>query len=171
MKPCMNLVKIRIFFTKSGHGQTYQNYEQPPQTSQNLYFQSHFFVFKIGQIFQKKISMKNYAQFLLALFIILVGLMMTRFSEKCLFLLDAYVVSCPTWSKNLGRTLVTIFHVNLLSQIWPEFFQSAGPGFVLAVAQIVIGSSWVSPIRHFQKKCWFLYHILQENIGAHIWRL
>ena len=26
--------------------------------------------------------------------------------EKCLFPLDAYMVSCPTWSKNLGRTLV-----------------------------------------------------------------
>ena len=55
MKPCMHLVEISIFFTKSCHRQTYQNYEQPPQTSQNLYFQSHFFVFKIGQIFQKKI--------------------------------------------------------------------------------------------------------------------
>mgnify|MGYP001444650994 CR=1 FL=1 len=32
------------FFTKSCHLQTYQNYEQPPQTSQNSYFQSHFSV-------------------------------------------------------------------------------------------------------------------------------
>ena len=38
MKPCMCLVEISIFFTKSCHRQTYQNYEQPPQTSQNLYF-------------------------------------------------------------------------------------------------------------------------------------
>ena len=30
----------------------------------------------------------------------------TSFSEKCLFPLDAYVVSCPTRSKNLERTLV-----------------------------------------------------------------
>ena len=36
-----------------------------------------------------------------ALFIILISLILTRFSE-----LDAYMVSCPTWSKNLGRTLV-----------------------------------------------------------------
>ena len=35
------------------------------------------------------------------LFIILVILTMTRFSEKCLFPLEAYVVSCRTWSKNL----------------------------------------------------------------------
>ena len=35
------------------------------------------------------------------LFIILVSLTMT-----CLFPLDAYMVSCPTWSKNLGRTLM-----------------------------------------------------------------
>ena len=33
------------FFTKLSHHQTYQNYEQPPQTSQNSYFQSHFSVF------------------------------------------------------------------------------------------------------------------------------
>ena len=26
------------FFTKSCHRQTYQNYEQPPQSLQNLYF-------------------------------------------------------------------------------------------------------------------------------------
>ena len=30
------------FFTKSCHRQTYQNYEQPPQSLQNLCFQSHF---------------------------------------------------------------------------------------------------------------------------------
>ena len=35
-------------FTKSCHRQTYQNYEQLPQTSQNSYFQSHFSVLKIG---------------------------------------------------------------------------------------------------------------------------
>ena len=43
------------FFTKSCHHQTYQNYEQPPRTSQNWYFQSNFSVLKIGQIFPKKI--------------------------------------------------------------------------------------------------------------------
>ena len=47
------------FFTKWSHRQTYQNYEQPPGTSQNSYFQSHFSVSKIDWIFQKKISMKN----------------------------------------------------------------------------------------------------------------
>ena len=47
------------FFTKSCHRQTYQNYEQPPKTFQNSYFQSHFSVLKIGQIFPKKNSMKN----------------------------------------------------------------------------------------------------------------
>ena len=30
------------FCTKSCHRQTYQNYEQPPQSLQNLYFQSFF---------------------------------------------------------------------------------------------------------------------------------
>ena len=42
------------FFTKSCHPRTYQNYEQPPQTSQNSYFQSHFSKLKIGRIFPKK---------------------------------------------------------------------------------------------------------------------
>ena len=31
---------------------------------------------------------------------------MRKFCEKCLFLIDAYMVSCQTWSKNLGRTLL-----------------------------------------------------------------
>ena len=43
-----------------------------------------------------------------ALFIILVSLTMTTFSEKMLFPLDAYMISCPTWWKNLGQTLVHI---------------------------------------------------------------
>ena len=53
MKPGMHLVEISIF-TKSCHRQTDQNYEQPPQTSQNLYFRNHFSVLKIDLIFQKK---------------------------------------------------------------------------------------------------------------------
>ena len=63
------------FFTKSCHRQTYQNYEQPPQTSQNSDFQSHFSVLKIGRIVPIFFSLK-------ALFIILVGLTVTLFSEK-----------------------------------------------------------------------------------------
>ena len=43
---------------------------------------------------------------MLALFIILVGL--TYLVKKCLFPIDAYVVWCPTWSKNLGRYLVWV---------------------------------------------------------------
>ena len=83
------------FFTKSCHRQTYQNYEQPCQTYQNLYFQSHFSVVKIGGIFLKKKFYEKYLtgrptfnktffQFLLARFIILVSLALTRFSEKML---------------------------------------------------------------------------------------
>ena len=47
------------FFTKSCRYQTYQNYEQPPQTYQNSDFQSHFSVSKISQIFPKKCFLKN----------------------------------------------------------------------------------------------------------------
>ena len=39
------------FFNKSSHRQTYQNYEQPPQSLQNLYLQTHFLASKINQIF------------------------------------------------------------------------------------------------------------------------
>ena len=46
MKPCMQLLEISIFFTKSCHHQAYQNHEQPSQTSQNSNFQSHFSVLK-----------------------------------------------------------------------------------------------------------------------------
>ena len=42
------------------------------------------------------------AQLLSALFIILVGLMVTLFSEK----IHMYMVSCPTRAKNLERTLI-----------------------------------------------------------------
>ena len=57
---CMHLSsENKHFFTKSFHRQTCQNYVQPPWTSQNWYFQNHFSLLKIGQIFPKKISMKN----------------------------------------------------------------------------------------------------------------
>ena len=42
------------------------------------------------------------------LFISLVCPMMTWFSEKCLFPLDAYVVLCPTLTKNLWRYLPVV---------------------------------------------------------------
>ena len=48
------------FFAKSCHRRTYQNYEQPPRTSQNSYFQSHFSVLKIGRIFLKKKIYEEY---------------------------------------------------------------------------------------------------------------
>ena len=54
MTPCMQLVEISNFFTKPGHRQTYQNYEHPPQTSQNLYIQSNISVLEIGGLFLKK---------------------------------------------------------------------------------------------------------------------
>ena len=57
------------FFTKSCHRQTYQNYEQPPQTSQNSDFQSYFSVLKIGRIFPKKISVWNIGDQLLLKFL------------------------------------------------------------------------------------------------------
>ena len=44
-------IKNKYFFTKSRHRQTYQNYEQPPQILQNMYFQSHFSASKINGIF------------------------------------------------------------------------------------------------------------------------
>ena len=48
------------------------------------------------------------------LFIILVSLMRSLFSEKCLFPIDALVVWCSTWSKNLGRSLL---NTHLISDV------------------------------------------------------
>ena len=53
----------KYFFTKSCHLQTYQNYEQPPRTSQNSDFQSHmiepFFSLKNRRLtFNKKMVLK-----------------------------------------------------------------------------------------------------------------
>ena len=111
------------FFKKLCHCQTDQNYEQPPRTSQNSYFQDHFSVLKIGRIFPKKILYEEYLTmrptfinflfflkilmfkvlYFLKLRQIFVGsvhnfgtLTMTRFSEKCLCPLDEYMVLCPT---------------------------------------------------------------------------
>ena len=48
------------FFDQVGHETMYafsislSNYEERPRTSQNLYFQSHLSVLKIGQIFPQK---------------------------------------------------------------------------------------------------------------------
>ena len=47
-------------FNKLCHCQAYQNYEQPPRKSLNLYFQSHFSVLKIGRIFPKKKFYEEY---------------------------------------------------------------------------------------------------------------
>ena len=49
------------FFTKLCHRQTYQNYDQPPRTSQNLYFQSQFSLLKIGRILLKKNFYEEYS--------------------------------------------------------------------------------------------------------------
>ena len=51
-------------------------------------------------IIMKVLYSSKFAQFLLALFIILMGLME--------FSLDAYMVSCPFWVKNLKRTLLLV---------------------------------------------------------------
>ena len=53
-------VENKHFFTKSCQRQTFQNYEQPPQSLQNLYFQNHFSVLKIDQIFPKKKFYEEY---------------------------------------------------------------------------------------------------------------
>ena len=52
-------IENKHFFTKSCHHQTYQNYEQPPQSLQNLHFQSHFLGSKINKRFSIFFSVKN----------------------------------------------------------------------------------------------------------------
>ena len=44
------------FFTKKRPRQAYQNYKQPCERPQNSEFLTHFSVSKIGQIFQKKVT-------------------------------------------------------------------------------------------------------------------
>ena len=48
---CIYVLEISIFFTKSCHCQTYQNYEQPPQSLKNLCFQRNLLATRIIQIF------------------------------------------------------------------------------------------------------------------------
>ena len=46
IKPRLHIcIENKHFFNKPFHHQTYKNYEQPPQSLQNLYFQSHFLAY------------------------------------------------------------------------------------------------------------------------------
>ena len=60
IKPCMHLEEISIFSLNHVIVRLTKIYEQPPQTSQNSYFQSHFSVLKIGRIFPKKFFYEEY---------------------------------------------------------------------------------------------------------------
>ena len=53
-------IENKHFFTKSCHRQTYKNYEQPPQSLQNLYFQNLFSASKINRIFLIVFFCKEY---------------------------------------------------------------------------------------------------------------
>ena len=55
----------------------------------------------------------------------MVSLTVTIFSEKCLFLLDAYVVSCPIQSKNIERTLICM-HIPVVLAAKPKFMDEDG---------------------------------------------
>ena len=47
----LHILKISIFSLNHVMVKTYQNYEQPHQSLQNLYFQSHFSASKITEYF------------------------------------------------------------------------------------------------------------------------
>ena len=53
-------IENKHFITKSCHRQTYQSYEQHPQSLQNLFFQSLFLASKISQIFLNCFFCKEY---------------------------------------------------------------------------------------------------------------
>jgi hypothetical protein len=96
-----------------GHHQNYQNYEQPCQTYQNSDFQSNFLV--LVKSFQNKFSMKNIGPtcidmlmfkivlYFLKTYPIVVG-SVNNFGIHDI-VLDTYVVSCPTRTKNIERYL------------------------------------------------------------------
>ena len=52
-------IENKPFFTKYSPRQTYQNYEQPCQRSQNSQFQSHYSMSKIGLMFPKIFSVEK----------------------------------------------------------------------------------------------------------------
>ena len=124
MKPCRYASsQNKHFFTKSFHHKTYQDYEQPPQTSQNSYFQSHFYCWKLVESFTKKISVKNIglrvqhlSNFIFKVFCFLkmwpifvssVHIFgrsdgeIIQWKNRCIL-----VVSCPTQTKNLYWYLI-----------------------------------------------------------------
>ena len=62
--------------------------------------------------------------------------------KKCFFPLDAYMVSCPTWSKNLGRTLINIHQSLLLDKKFPSMTTRASSDII---DQIKAEQSWDEP--------------------------
>ena len=116
----MHLLEISNFFNKKCHPQTNQNYEQSRQKlgtflgnviykswSPNQVFFTEKYFWKDSTNFRHwkmTLKVKKEMQSLTRLFIILVSLTMSLFSET--ISIDALVVWFPTWLKNLGRSLI-----------------------------------------------------------------
>ena len=107
-----------------------------------------FFSERFDQFLTQKITLKlRILRCSRRLFIILVSLTMTWFREKCLFPLDTYMVSCPTWSKNLGRTLLkvpdTYFQFLEVSHAWhlsisyEVLYRCTRCGWLFAIYQVI----------------------------------
>jgi hypothetical protein len=83
------------------------------------------------------------------LFIMLVSLTMSLFSEKCLLPIDAFVIWCPTWSKNLGRSLAK----KIVADEWHSIIQSS---FFILTTQL----PWIHTRRKYLKaNLWFIWEI------------
>ena len=115
------------------------------------------------------------AQFLLALFIILVGLRMTWYvyviMKKCFFPLDTNMVSCPTCSKNRGRFLSsTISRIKNTIIRYLTYCRQANVGFCTGFfpfGKFLRGNSLIW--NEFQPKYTFFFTKFQftANISAH----
>ena len=97
--------------------------------------------------------------------------------KKCLFLIDAYVVWCPTWSKNLGKYLSGIcsnISVFLFTQIklanhhsivkWIKLFYLLDCWKVLIVISLLLAMLG----EHFKKHLILLYYEKQCELHGQI---
>ena len=94
MKPHMHILELNICITKQCYCQTYQNYEQPPLTSQ-----SNFSLLQIGWIFGRMFDLKEKIKVQFSCFSLNINTVCNLESQFCLILFifqaNAKKIQCP----------------------------------------------------------------------------
>ena len=113
-----------------------------------IFFTDFFFGKDLTNFRHWKLTFKlRILRSLTRLFIILVSLMRSLYSEKCLFPKGALVVWCPTWSKNLGRSLIWLSYdcwVLILLRGWGMYSTVYYRAIILYLSPFFFLVDWVA---------------------------